>query len=153
MRCGSHATIVEQRESDTTERLSHHPRIDSSLNTSAGEKGLSNDAGPNRPSYVVERSSSDDVVPERSSSAIGSLPDTPMVGPGGSHEDIELQMLASTAARMLSNPATSGRVSISSDPFESSPEAQVDPKLPPGTGPTSPRIRTRVEPRLRFAEE
>jgi hypothetical protein len=140
VRYGSHVTVVEQRESDATERLSHRPKIDSSSNTS-----------------VVERSSSDDVVPVRSTIENGSVSDTPTTGPARSDDDIELQMLASTTARMLSDQETTARVSICSDPFRSNPETETQADSPREraleTGPASPRIRTRIEMRLKFAEE
>ena len=126
VRYGSHATIVEQSESDATERLSCPPRIDNTLNAS-----------------VVEQGSGDETDTNRRFSAL----DTPMAASGGWDDDIEL--------RVLTNPATTGRISISSDPPESTPETQADSSsVRPSSAELAPsRIHTRIEMRLKFAEE
>jgi hypothetical protein len=141
VRYGSHATVTEQRESDAPERLSCRPTFDETLHTTAGGQDSSNDIGPNRPSYDNGISSN-----------------TSIVGPTRPDDGTELQTLhpeASSTSRMLSDQGTTGRASISSDPSEGRPETQADSssERAQGTGSASPRIRTRVEMKLKFAEE
>jgi hypothetical protein len=144
VRYGSHATTVQELESDTTERLTHRPKFDhplDDLNNTVGGQDSSNDVGPNRPPPEDGRSS-----------------DMSIVGSTTPDDGIELHMLhfeASSASRMLSDLGTTGDISISSDPSESSPETQVDSPggRALGTGPATSRIHTRIEMRLKFAEE
>jgi hypothetical protein len=139
VRYGYHATVAEQLESDTTERLSYHPEIDSTLTTSAGEQGSNDDVEPNRPS------------PEN-----GNASNTPIIGSARPDDDIELQMLHPEANRVSftqSNHATARRSFVSSDPFESNSEIQADSSSGLGTVPASSRVHTRIEMRLKFAEE
>jgi hypothetical protein len=143
VRYGYHATVVEELESDTTERLSHQTDSDDTLNESnanAGGQDSSNDARPSRPYFQDGRSSDMSVVPSA----------TPEDG-------IELQPLppkASPATSTLPNQDTTGSTSLPSDPPEDSPGIQVDPSgaRASGTGPAPTRISTRTEMRLKFAE-
>jgi hypothetical protein len=142
VRYGSHATAVEELESDTTERLSHRPKFDNTLHTSAGEQGSSNGAGPNRPS---------------SDNGISS--NTSVVEPTRPDDDVELRMPpaeASPASDMRLDPGTTTMRSLTpSDPSGSDPEMQADSSSGQalGTGPASSRTHTCTEMRLRFAEE
>jgi hypothetical protein len=140
VRYGYHATVAEQLESDTTtERLSYHPKIDSTLTTSAGEQGSNDDDEPNRPS-----------------SENGSASNTSIIGSARPDDDIELQMLHPEANRVSltqSNHASARRSFVSSDAFESVSGIQADSSSGLGTVPASSRIHTRIEMRLKFAEE
>lgn len=141
VRYGYHATITEQRESDIPERLSYHPEIDSTSSTSAGKQGSNDDDEPNSPSTEN-----------------GSASKTSVMGSTRPDDDIKLKVLhpeASSSSRMLSDQETTRRVSISSDPLESSPETQVysSSARTSGTRPASSRIHTRIEMRLKFAED
>jgi hypothetical protein len=136
VRYGHHATVAEQRESDMIERLSYHPGIDSTLATPASEEG-----------------SNDDVEPSHPSSGNRSAP---IIGSARLDNDIELQMLHSETKRVSltqSNHASARRSFVSSDPFESNSKIQADSSSGLGTGPASCRIHTRIEMRLKFAEE
>jgi hypothetical protein len=144
VRYGSHATVVEERESNTaTERISHRPEFENSSNTSIIKQGTSNSVEPSRPS-----------------SENGPLSDTPIVGPARPDDYVELQMLhrkASSTSRALSDQGTTtGRSFISSNPPESIAEIQAADSSSgqiPVTGPAPSRVDTRIEMRLKFAEE
>ena len=139
VRYGSHATVVEQRESDTTERPSYHPEIDSTSAAPASEEGSNDDVESNSPL-----------------SENGNALNTPIIGSARPDDDIELQMLYPEANRVSltkSNHATARRSFVSSDPFESNSGIQADSSSGLRTGPASSRIHTRIEMRLKFAEE
>lgn len=141
VRYGSYATVTGQLESDAIDRLSCRPDFNNALIASAGEQGSSDGVGPNQPS-------SENV----------SASNTPIFGPSRPDDEIELQMLhpeASPASRMLSLHGPTRRSLVSSDPSESITETPMDSPRGqvPGAGPSSSRIHTRIEMRLKFAEE
>jgi hypothetical protein len=142
VRYGSHATAVEELESDTAERLSYRPKFDETVDNSAGEKGSSNDVGPN--GYSAEH-----VVSSKTS----------IVGPAKPDDDVESRMLhpeTSPASDVRLDPGTTIRSLAPSDPSGSDPpEMQADSSSGRalGTRPASSRTHTRTEMRLRFAEE
>jgi hypothetical protein len=141
VRYGYHATVAEQRESDAVERLSYQPITDNNLSTPVIEQGSSNNFEPNHP-CSESRSASN----------------TPIIGLARPDDDIELQMLrpeANPTSSTRSDPMAARRSLVSSDPSESVPETQADSSSGRalGIGPVPSRIHTRIEMRLKFAEE
>ena len=140
VRYGSHATAAEELESDT-ERLSYRPKFDETVDNSAGEKGSSNDVGPN--GYSAEH-----IVSSKTS----------IVGPAKPDDDVESRMLhpeTSPASGIRLDPGTTIRSLAPSDPSGSDSEMQADSSSGQalGTRPASSCTHTRTEMRLRFAEE
>jgi hypothetical protein len=142
VRYGSHATAVEELESDTAERLSYRPKFDETVDTFAGERGSSNDVGPS--GYSAEH-----IISSK----------TLIVGPAKPDDDVEPRMLhpeTSPSSDVRLDPGTTIRSLAPSEPSGSDPpEMQADSSSGQALGirPASSRTHTRTEMRLRFAEE
>jgi hypothetical protein len=144
VRYGYHATVAEQPESDITERPSYPPRIGSTGSNHIVDQGSRDDVGPTRP--------------HRPSIANEITSSTHTVGPARLCDDIELRMLQSEASQTPgahSDDETTRRSAACYDFPKSSSRTQRDSSSDQvlETGLTSSRIHTRIEMRLRLAEE